>query len=161
MAGACSRLSPDNNRFPASLTLDVGNTRCCLSIATGYAEYPDALERLIELRLTPLKNLHNIINVEITAGRPIQIKVTTVSWDGHDPIPNEVVFVELPADSTEKQITTQAKKLLKRKHISGSANIVTSTTSTVGCTATHAVSLVLKNTLALCTNMVPAAPLAL
>ena len=61
------------------------------------------------------ENLHNVINVEMTAGQPIQIKVTNVSWDGHNPILNEVVFVELPADSTEKQITAQVKKLLKRK----------------------------------------------
>ncbi|WP_420274408.1 hypothetical protein [Enterobacter asburiae] len=61
------------------------------------------------------ENLNSAIKVETTAGQQIQIKVTNVSWDGHNPIPNEVVFVELPEDSTEKQITAQVKKLLKRK----------------------------------------------
>ncbi|TKV13327.1 hypothetical protein [Citrobacter sp. TBCS-14] len=61
------------------------------------------------------ENLHSVIKVETTAGQPIQIKVTNVSWNGHDPIPNEVLFFELPADSTERQITAQVRKLLKRK----------------------------------------------
>jgi len=61
------------------------------------------------------ENLHSVIKVETTAGQPILIKVTNVSWDGHDPIPNEVLFVELPTDTPEKQITAKVKKLLKIK----------------------------------------------
>lgn len=61
------------------------------------------------------ENLTNVIKVEMAEGQSVLIKVTNVSWDGHWPVPNEVVFAELPADATEKQIIAQVKKLLKRK----------------------------------------------
>lgn len=61
------------------------------------------------------ENLDKVITVDTTAGQPVRINVTNVSWDGHWPIANTLIFVELPEDATEKQITAQVKKLLKRK----------------------------------------------
>lgn len=60
-------------------------------------------------------NLTDVIAVEVVEGQPIYIKVTEVHWEGHYPHSNETIFAELTEGSSEKDITIQIKKLLKRK----------------------------------------------
>lgn len=61
------------------------------------------------------ENLANVIKVEIAEGQPIVIKLTEVRWKGHYPLTNDIIFAELPEGATEKQISAQVKRLLKRK----------------------------------------------
>lgn len=61
------------------------------------------------------ESLIDVITVEMTIGQPIIIKVKEVHWECQWPVSTEIIFAELPENATEKQITAQVKKLLKRK----------------------------------------------